>query len=140
MDELNLFRDFRTGVAAPSEDAERRASARLGSAVEGESRRRTSALHLIAKRPGYSALALVALAGATTAALFLLNLLVTMAGAKNLLEIGTLGGYSTIWMARALPAGGRIVTCEYEPRPICRPSTVEDSLNGQRAMIGKGEV
>jgi hypothetical protein len=71
MDELDLFRDFRTGVAAPSEDAERRASARLGRAVEGGPSRRTGALHLIARRPGYSALALVALAGATAAALFL---------------------------------------------------------------------
>jgi predicted O-methyltransferase YrrM len=32
------------------------------------------------------------------------------------LEIGTLGGYSTIWLARALPPGGRLVTLEYEPK------------------------
>ena len=42
-----------------------------------------------------------------------LELLVRISGARNILEIGTLGGYSTIWMARALPAGGRIVTLEY---------------------------
>ncbi|WP_458119421.1 O-methyltransferase [Paenibacillus sp. Z6-24] len=41
-----------------------------------------------------------------------LQLLVRMSGARRILEIGTLGGYSTIWMARALPAGGRIVTLE----------------------------
>lgn len=46
----------------------------------------------------------------------LLNLLVRMCGAKRVLEIGTLGGYSTIWMARALPADGRLVTLEFEPR------------------------
>ena len=46
----------------------------------------------------------------------LLNLLVRMSGARRVLEIGTLGGYSTIWMARALPADGRLVTLEYEPR------------------------
>ncbi|MEA5364002.1 O-methyltransferase [Amycolatopsis sp., V23-08] len=46
----------------------------------------------------------------------LLNLLARLAGARSILEIGTLGGYSTIWLARALPAGGRLVTCEYEQK------------------------
>ena len=36
-------------------------------------------------------------------------------GARRILEIGTLGGYSTIWLARALPEGGRLVTIEAEP-------------------------
>ncbi|ADH89627.1 O-methyltransferase family 3 [Ancylobacter novellus DSM 506] len=45
----------------------------------------------------------------------LLMLLAKMAGARRILEIGTLGGYSTIWLARALPADGRLVTLEYEP-------------------------
>ncbi|MGG1518671.1 O-methyltransferase [Paenibacillus oryzisoli] len=45
----------------------------------------------------------------------LLQLLVQMRGAKRILEIGTLGGYSTIWMARALPADGRLVTLELDP-------------------------
>lgn len=45
----------------------------------------------------------------------LLNLLVRMSGARRVLEIGTLGGYSTIWMAKALPPDGMIVTLEYEP-------------------------
>ena len=36
--------------------------------------------------------------------------------ARNILEIGTLGGYSTIWLARALPAGGRLITLEAEPK------------------------
>jgi len=42
----------------------------------------------------------------------LLQLLAQMQGAKRILEIGTLGGYSTIWLARALEAGGRLVTLE----------------------------
>lgn len=42
----------------------------------------------------------------------LLNLLVRMHGARSILEIGTLGGYSTIWLARALPEDGRLVTLE----------------------------
>lgn len=45
----------------------------------------------------------------------LLNLLVRMRAARTVLEIGTLGGYSTIWLARALPPGGRLVTLESEP-------------------------
>jgi|ERR1039458_7028644 predicted O-methyltransferase YrrM len=45
----------------------------------------------------------------------LLQLLATMQGAKNILEIGTLGGYSTIWLARALPPDGHLVTLEAEP-------------------------
>ncbi|MDR0270566.1 MAG: O-methyltransferase [Paenibacillus sp.] len=42
----------------------------------------------------------------------LLQLFVQMKGAKRILEIGTLGAYSTIWMARGLPADGRIITLE----------------------------
>ncbi|AXU94630.1 O-methyltransferase [Erwinia persicina] len=45
----------------------------------------------------------------------LLNLLAKMTGAKRILEIGTLGGYSTLWLARALPDGGKVITLEYEP-------------------------
>lgn len=45
----------------------------------------------------------------------MLHLMARMAGAKRILEIGTLGGYSTIWLARALPADGRLVTLELEP-------------------------
>jgi predicted O-methyltransferase YrrM len=45
-----------------------------------------------------------------------LELLVRMTRASRILEIGTLGAYSTIWMARALPEGGRIVSLESEPR------------------------
>ena len=46
----------------------------------------------------------------------LLHLLARMAQARRALEIGTLGGYSTIWLARALPEDGRVVTLEAEPR------------------------
>lgn len=44
-----------------------------------------------------------------------LNLMVTITRARRVLEIGTLGGYSTIWMAQALPADGELVTLEYDP-------------------------
>ena len=46
----------------------------------------------------------------------LLELLARVQGARTILELGTLGGYSTIWLARALPAGGRLVTLEANPR------------------------
>jgi predicted O-methyltransferase YrrM len=46
----------------------------------------------------------------------LLHLLVRAMGAHSVLEIGTLGGYSTIWMARALPSGGRVLTLEADAK------------------------
>jgi predicted O-methyltransferase YrrM len=46
----------------------------------------------------------------------LLQLLARSIGARTMLEIGTLGGYSTIWLARALPPGGRLVTLEIDAR------------------------
>lgn len=45
-----------------------------------------------------------------------LHLLARLRGARRILEIGTLGGYSTIWLARALPVGGSLVTLEFEPK------------------------
>lgn len=45
-----------------------------------------------------------------------LALLIELSGSRRVLEVGTLGAYSTIWMARALPAGGQLVTLELEPR------------------------
>lgn len=46
----------------------------------------------------------------------MLYLLAQMAGARRILEIGTLGGYSTIWLARALPDDGALVTLEVDPK------------------------
>ena len=45
----------------------------------------------------------------------LLHLMARAQSARRILEIGTLAGYSTIWLARALPAGGRVVTLEANP-------------------------
>lgn len=44
-----------------------------------------------------------------------LDVLIRINGARRVLEIGTLGGYSTIWMARALPPDGRLITLELDP-------------------------
>jgi predicted O-methyltransferase YrrM len=46
----------------------------------------------------------------------LLQLLVRLVNAKKIVEIGTLGGYSSLWMAQAMQKGGQIFTCEYEDR------------------------
>ena len=45
-----------------------------------------------------------------------LNLTARMIGARRILEVGTLGGYSAIWLARALPEGGELVTLEIDPK------------------------
>jgi predicted O-methyltransferase YrrM len=46
----------------------------------------------------------------------LLHLLARLVGAGRILEIGTLAGYSTIWLARAMQPGGRVITLEYDPK------------------------
>jgi predicted O-methyltransferase YrrM len=46
----------------------------------------------------------------------LLHLLARLTGARAILEVGTLGGYSTIWLGRALAPGGRLITLELEPK------------------------
>src|SRR3989442_9285533 len=46
----------------------------------------------------------------------LLMLIARMVGARRILEIGTLAGYSTIWLARGVSAGGGLITLEYEPK------------------------
>ncbi len=62
----------------------------------------------------------------------LLYLLASMLGARRILEIGTLGGYSGTWLARALPADGRLVTCELDQKhaDVARASF-------ERAGLGK---
>src|ERR1700756_1680951 len=52
-----------------------------------------------------------------------LHLLARLQGARRILEIGTLGGYSTIWLGRALPADGRLVTLELEAKHAEVPRT-----------------
>jgi predicted O-methyltransferase YrrM len=46
----------------------------------------------------------------------LLHVIAKAMGARRILELGTLGGYSAIWLARALPPGGRLVTIEADPK------------------------
>lgn len=46
----------------------------------------------------------------------ILNLLARLIGARKILEVGTLSGFSGVWMARALPADGKLITCEVNPK------------------------
>ncbi|MFE7354255.1 O-methyltransferase [Streptomyces sp. NPDC057543] len=63
----------------------------------------------------------------------LLHLLARLQGASTVLEIGTLGGYSTIWLARVLPEGGRLVTLESDPE-------CAEVARGNIARAGLAEV
>lgn len=63
----------------------------------------------------------------------MLHLMARMCGAKRILEIGTLGGYSTIWLARALAPGGRMVTIEADPAHAA-------VARGNLARAGLGDV
>src|SRR6266853_373785 len=62
----------------------------------------------------------------------LLQILALSVNARSILEIGTLGGYSTIWLARALPSGGRLVTLEADARhaEIARANIARAGLSG----------
>jgi len=62
----------------------------------------------------------------------LLHILAQTQGAKSILEVGTLGGYSTIWLARALPPGGRLLTLEINPATakVARANLARAGLDG----------
>jgi predicted O-methyltransferase YrrM len=63
----------------------------------------------------------------------LLQILALAQAPKRILEIGTLGGYSALWLVRALPPGGRLVTLEVEPRhaAVARENFVQAGVGGQ---------
>ena len=65
-----------------------------------------------------------------------LNLLATIAGARRILEIGTLGGYSTIWLAKALPVGGRLISLEYSEK---HAAVARDNL-ARAGLLDRAEV
>ncbi len=62
----------------------------------------------------------------------LLQLLARSVGARQILEIGTLGGYSAIWLGRALPPGGRLISLEIDPRhaEVARANLEQAGLAG----------
>ncbi len=67
----------------------------------------------------------------------LLHLMARMIGAKRILEVGTLGGYSAIWLARALPADGELITLEYEPKhaDVARSNIRNASLDDRVTVL-----
>jgi predicted O-methyltransferase YrrM len=70
----------------------------------------------------------------------LLHLLARIRGVRNILEIGTLGGYSTIWLGRALPADGRLITLEADPKhaEVARVNIARAGLAGMVELrLGK---
>jgi predicted O-methyltransferase YrrM len=72
----------------------------------------------------------------------LLHLLVRISGARRVLEIGTLGAYSTIWMARGIPDEGRVVTIEAEPAnaAIARANLDRAGVGGKVDIrVGRGD-
>jgi len=67
----------------------------------------------------------------------LLHILARSVNARRILEVGTLGGYSTIWMARALPADGELVSLEYNPRhaEVARENIARAALSSKVSVI-----
>jgi len=71
----------------------------------------------------------------------LLQVLAHMCGARHVLELGTLGGYSTIWLARALPADGRLITVELMPEYASVARTNIDRAGvGEKVTIRVGRA
>lgn len=66
-----------------------------------------------------------------------LNLVARMTGARRILEVGTLGGYSTIWLARALPEGGMLTTLELDAHhaEVARANLADAGLAGRAEVI-----
>lgn len=67
----------------------------------------------------------------------MLHLLARMRGARAILEVGTLGGYSTVWLARALPPTGRLVTLEIDPghAEVARRTLERAGLTGVAEVV-----
>ena len=71
----------------------------------------------------------------------LVYLLAKLIGAKRILEVGTLGGYSTVWLGRALPEGGELISVELDPDhvAVARETLADAGLEGTCQVIeGKG--
>ena len=66
-----------------------------------------------------------------------LHLLARMSGARRILELGTLGGYSAIWLARALPPDGRLVSLEFDPAhaAVARANLAEAAVADRAEVI-----
>lgn len=69
-----------------------------------------------------------------------LHLLARITKAKNILEVGTLGGYSTIWLARALPADGKLISLEIDPKhaEVARKNLAHAKITNAEVRLGCG--
>ncbi len=69
----------------------------------------------------------------------LLHLLAKIRGAKSILEVGTLGGYSTIWLARALPKDGKLITLEIDPKhaEVAKKNIARADIHNVEVRVGK---
>lgn len=118
----------------PTPDAWRRVDAYLSETLVGHDP------HLEAAVAAQSAAGLPAIEVAPVSGK-LLHLLVRICGARRVLEIGTLGAYSTIWMARGIPDDGTVVTIEAEPAnaAIARENVDRAGVGGKVDIrIGRG--
>jgi predicted O-methyltransferase YrrM len=68
-----------------------------------------------------------------------LHLLARIRGAKSILEVGTLGGYSTIWLARALPADGHLISLEIDPKnaEVARENLAHAGVLNAEVRVGR---
>jgi predicted O-methyltransferase YrrM len=68
-----------------------------------------------------------------------LQIMAKLVRAKRILELGTLGGYSTIWMARALPEGGKLISLEFEPKhAVVAQKNIDAAGVGDKVEISIG--
>ena len=68
----------------------------------------------------------------------LLKMLVTISGAKKILELGLFSGYSALAMAEGLPEDGRLISCEIDPYAAALPVVIWTALHGKKVQIRLG--
>lgn len=119
----------------PTRDAWRRLDAYLTDTLVGHDPALESAV-LAQRAGGLPEIEVAPVAGK------LLHLLVRISGARRVLEIGTLGGYSTIWLARGIPNDGQVITIEAEPvnADIARTSLARAGVDDRvEIRVGRAE-
>ena len=100
--------------------------------------REDDCLRAIRARTAEAALPSIQLPPATARAV---QILLRAIGARRVLEIGTLAGYSAVWIARALPADGKLITLEIDPdRAAVARRSVEDAGVGDRVEVRVGDA
>ncbi|MXW17748.1 MAG: O-methyltransferase [Gemmatimonadetes bacterium] len=123
-----------SGAPAPSELPHDR----LDEYVRHLFAREDDCLRAIRARAAEAALPAIQLPPATARAV---QILLRAIGARRVLEIGTLAGYSAVWIARALPPDGKLITLEIDPdRAAVARKSVEDAGLGDRVEVRVGDA